>query len=50
VNSQHVADAAAAHAQFYLVQAEHIMTSGSQSTAMFGGDDRPVVGWNISPA
>jgi VWFA-related protein len=43
---QHVADAAAtAHAQFYLVQAEHIMNTGStQSTAMFGGDDNPAVG------
>lgn len=43
---QHVADAAAAaHAQFYLVQAEHIMGGGSsQNTAMFGGDDNPAVG------
>jgi VWFA-related protein len=43
---QHVADAAAvARAQFYLVQAEHIMSGGSGDTgALFGGNDNPVVG------
>ena len=43
---QHVADAAAAaRAQFYLVQAEHNMNSGSgDSGALFGGNDNPQVG------